>query len=279
MRRALLALALLLPGVAVGAQNVRSLPAFDVASIKIRTTPGDGPAQSPDRYTRTNVSLRDLIGDAYRLQRFEIVGGPDWGTGSVRFDVSAKASSIPSPEQMRLMVRRLLAERFAVRVHKETREMPVYVLRLSRADGRLGKQLNKTSVDCVATEAERKRTGERPSPAQADASPVCGSFLRARPGAGGITLRYQASGTSSGELASWLSPYVTRTVIDRTGLTGALDLDLAFNPAAPVTSTPLGDEAVSVFTALQEQLGLKLDSSKEPVDVLVIDDAQLPTPD
>ena len=109
--------------------------------------------------------------------------------------------------------------------------------------------------------------------------PVCNSFLMARPVSGKITLYYKTSGITSGELAAWLSPYVRRAVLNRTTLMGDFDLDLTFAPGdADVAAAP-AEDVVSIFTALEEQLGLKLEPDRAPVEVLVIDSAQLPTPD
>jgi uncharacterized protein (TIGR03435 family) len=270
---------LVMPVLMAHAQGVTDAPSFEVASIKVRTGPaGLPPPSSPDRYTQINASLRDLVLDAYGLQRYEVVGGPAWVAGSVRFDVAAKAPLVPTREQMRLMEQRLLAERFALRAHKETREMQTYVLRLARADGRLGGQLIRTPVDCDAIRADRT-LDTSPAPSPAGGQPVCTSISMAIPSAGGgITLRHRASGVTVGDLAAWLSPYVGRTIVDRTGLAGDFDLDLAFSPGALAAAAP-ADEAASIFTALQEQLGLKLDSASGPVDVLVIDGAEMPTPD
>jgi uncharacterized protein (TIGR03435 family) len=240
VRDALLLIALLIPALVVNAQNAGNVPAFEVVSIKVRTERGGGPQSSPDRYNRFNVSLRGIIQDAYGLQPFEIVGGPEWVTGSVRFDVMAKASSVPSRVDMRLMVQQMLRERFALRTHMEKREMPVYLLRLSREDGRLGAKLTTTKVDCAVVEC-------RPS-------------MIARPGsAGAVKLLYKANGVSSSELARWLAPYVGRAVIDRTGLTGDFDIDLAFD----LEGSSATSELVPVFAALPEQLGLKLDPGRE----------------
>jgi uncharacterized protein (TIGR03435 family) len=281
VRQALLLVALVIPALGVNAQDAGNAPTFEVVSVKVRTEAGGGPnTSSPDRYNRMNASLRGLVQDAYGLQSYEIAGGPEWVTGAVRFDVMAKASTVPSRDQMRLMVQHMLRDRFALRTHKETREMPTYVLRIARADGRLGEKLSRTPVDCAAIEAERIRNGETPKavPLRAGERPVCRTFLTARPRPGGaLTLHYQASGIDSGEFAGWLAPYLGRTVIDQTGLMGDFDIDLAFsldgNPGAPV------DETVSIFAALQEQLGLKVDAERGPVEVLVIDSAALPTPD
>jgi uncharacterized protein (TIGR03435 family) len=280
VRQGLLLVALLIPALGVNAQDAGTGPTFEVVSVKVRTERGGGPnTSSPDRYNRFNISLRGLMQDAYGLQSYQIAGGPEWVAGAVRFDVMAKASSVPTREQMRLMVQHMLRERFALRTHKESREMPIYVLRTARADGRLGAKLTRTLVDCAALEADRNRKGEAasPPPLRAGERPVCRSLQTARPGASGLTLHYQGSGIDSGEFAAWLSPYLGRTVIDRTGLSGDFDIDLAFslggNPGAPV------DETVSIFAALPEQLGLKVDADRGPVEVLVIDSAEMPTPD
>lgn len=258
MRRALLAIALLVPALGVNAQNAGDAPAFEVVSIKVRTEAGGGSIRSsPDRYNRFNTSLRDLVQDAYGLQRYEIAGGPEWATGSVRFDVMAKAPSVPSREQMRVMIQQMLRERFALRTHKETREMPVYVLRMARADGRLGEKLTRTTVDCAVVEC-------RPSQI-------------ARPRPGGVTLVYQNKGMDSVDFVRWLSPYLGRAVVDRTGLKGDFDIDLSFSPGGN-TGTPV-DDTVSIYAALQEQLGLKVDPDNAAVEVLVIDSAEMPTPD
>ena len=283
--RHLVSLVVLILGVVLTAQTPAS-PTFDVASIKVRTTPpapGSVRIQpSPDRYDRINISLRDLILDAYELQPYQLTGGPDWIIDAARFDVAAKASFAPSREQMVLMVQRLLAERFALRVHHETREMPTFVLRLARNDGQLGSQIKRTMVDCEAIKAERATKGATPPPTVSgpDNQPICGTRVSVRHlSPGRTTMRFQGSGVTSGELATWLSRNVPRMVVDRTGLMGAYDVDLSFNQddGMAVAAPSSADDAVSAFTALQEQLGLKLESSNGPVDVLVIDQAQYPT--
>jgi uncharacterized protein (TIGR03435 family) len=260
MRSTLLIVILLAAPLALDAQQARDVPTFEAVSIKQRITPGGGggPKDSPDRYNRFNISLRGLVQDAYGLSSYEIVGGPDWVAGTTRFDVMAKASSVPTREQMRLMLQQMLRERFALRAHMEPREMPVYILRMARDDGRLGPKLTKTTVDCDVVE--------------------CRASQIARPRPNGLTVQYKQNGVTSGDLAAWLSPYVIRTVIDRTGLSGRFDVELAFDPIGAVPGSPV-DEAVPIFAALPEQLGLKLEPSRELVDVLVIDSVEMPTPD
>jgi len=153
--------------------------------------------------------------------------------------------------------------------------MPVYLLRLARTDGRLGTQLKKTTVDCVAIRAERQRNT---TPASTNDPTLCTSRVLGLPGPAGMTLRYLASGISIGDLARWLTPYADRTVVDRTGLTGDYDVALSFSPSDVVPPNTGGDSPVILRTAVQEQLGLRLDSAREPVDILVIDSVQMPTP-
>ena len=157
----------------------------------------------------------------------------------------------------------------------------MYFLRPARRDGQLGKQISKTAVDCAAIRAERLRTGKDVEPSTDPSSPpICTSFLRARPTANGVALRYQTSGTSTGELAAWLSPYVGGSVVDDTALAGEFNVDLTFAPSTGPSPTPdAPNDASSIFTAMQEQLGLKLESGRAAVQVVVIDAVERPTPD
>jgi len=266
VKRGVLCVALLMAAPGVRAQDGLT---FEAASIKIQTAPGTPPVTSPDRYNTTSASLTDLVVDAYGVQRYQVVGGPEWARGSVRVAVMAKAPFVPSRDQIRVMVQRLLAERFVLRVHHDTRELPVYALRVARDDGRLGKQITPTTVDCATVKKEPRPPGERP---------VCGELQTADPrGSGGLKVSYQAGGITLGDFAAFLSQYAGRTVIDRTELTGDFDIDLSFHPRAAYAGAPA--ESVSYFTAVEEQLGLKLDSTKGPVEVIVIDSADMPTPD
>lgn len=269
-----------LGGVASIAQQPSSPPRFEVASIKVSTYAGGAePPSSPVRFVRVNSTLRELLRYAYDRPPFTVVGGPEW-VGTERFDVDATSASPASPAQTRLMVQRLLADRFALKTSTRMQEMLVYFLRPARRDGQLGKQINKTTVDCAAIRAERLRTGkDAERPTDPDAPPVCTSFMRARPTANGVSLRYQTSGTSASELAAWLSPYVGRSVVDDTALAGEFNVDLTFAPStgpSPLPDAP--NDALSIFTAVQEQLGLKLESGRAAVEVLVIDSVGRPTP-
>lgn len=232
-------------------------PSFDVASIKLnksRDSSSGSSTRPGGRLTVTNETLRQLIRDAYVLQDFQVVGGQGW-TSDDRFDIVAKAEGNPDADQIRLMLRSLLAERFHLIVHGETKEMPVYALVRAREDGKLGPSLIVSDVDCGGPTAQAR---------------PCGAHMNS--GSKGATL--VAVSTTMARLAASLSSQLQRIVLDRTGLAGGFDIDLRWTPeTAADTSGP------SLFTAVQEQLGLKLESTRGPVDLLVIDHVEPPTPD
>ncbi len=278
------------------AQNA-SPPAFEVASVKPNTSGtvqrGGGP--QPGRFVRSNVTLRQLIQMAYSQQAFdrrEISGGPDW-IDSERFDVEAKIDDgqagnlgrlyLPdgkgSPGLAYQMVKALLADRFKLVVHSETRDRPVYALVLARADRRMGPQLQRSAVDCDAVMAAIVANGRPPGPAKTGGAPPCSM--------GGGAGRLMGNALTMQQIGNGLSPYVNRVVRDRTGMAGNFDLDLAWTPApgeyaglGPFDhNAPAAAEATSIFTALQEQLGLRLEATTGPVDVIVVDRAERPSVD
>ena len=170
-----------------------------------------------------------------------------------------------------MMVRALLADRFKLKMHRESREQSVFGLVLARRDGQLGEHLKKSDTDCTLP------TAPRPGPIDLSVANQCGVIMG---GPGHMNFR----GVTMETLAAQLSSRVGRSVVDRSGLQGRYDLDVEFAPP-PVGSDgsdpTLGDrpssEAPSIYTALQEQLGLKLDSQKRSIDVTVIDSAERPT--
>ena len=236
-------------------------PRFEVVSVK-RNTSGDeegsiGPR--PGGYGMTNVPLRLLIIRAFELRSFQVAGGPGWIDGE-RYDLDARASEGTSPRQVYPMLRRLLAERFKLAAHIEKREQPVYALVTARADGRPGPQLKASTLNCSG------------QPDQSDQCAMGGSFT----GSGG-TLK--GVGQPLSVLATHVSTAVDRIVQDRTGLAGGFDFELAWSGSGLKAAPGAPSELPSVFTALQEQLGLKLEPSRGPIDVLVIDSVERPTPD
>ena len=243
-----------------------SQPRFDVASIKVnRANDGIVFNQSQKgRYTLVGYTLAALVRSAYRVQEFQIIGGPEW-VNSERFNVEATYSENPAggPTQTDLMLRTLLEERFKLAVHNETRDRPVYALVLARADRRLGPQLQKSATDCA--------TRKGPDGCGSSVGP---GFIRSR----GRTMAQFAESLSR---LTMTGSSLNRLIVDKTGLEGLYEVTLKFTPEnmPPPGAAPPGFPAVdpngpSIFTALQEQLGLKLDSQRAPVEVLVVDRAE-----
>jgi uncharacterized protein (TIGR03435 family) len=272
------------------AADASANPVFEVASVK-QNRSGEGfirVGMAPGgRFTATNVPLRQLILMAYQVQPFQIVGGPNWIT-SDRFDIVAKAAGdVPPPAPgvvgpMQLMMRTLLADRFKLTLHNEQKEMPIYALVLAKADGKLGPQLRQSTTDCASIMRAAAQRGGPPPPPSFNEPIQCG--MRVFPGA------LTAGGFPLSQLTQFLSSTVQRIVVDRTGLTGNFDLNMTWTPDQmpqgrgdpPPGAPPLpaiDPNGPSIFTAVQEQLGLKLESTKAPVDVLVVDRAEHPTED
>jgi uncharacterized protein (TIGR03435 family) len=247
-------------------------PTFEVASVKRNVSGADGSARNVGaggRMVFENVSLRQLIAAAYDIQAFQLIGGPAWAD-SDRFDVMARAATNAPLTQLNLMLRTLLADRFKLVVRVEQRELPRYTLLRARDDGRLGPALKPASVDCGRTGRGR---GTPIAGAPTGLPPGCRAFISPA----GIDF----AGQSIGELARVLSMATRRPVTDKTGLTGGYDLQLSFAPetggATVGDAAPIDPNAPSLFTALQEQLGLKLEPERGPVDVVVIESAEQPT--
>jgi len=235
--------------------------AFEVASVK-QNTSGDtegsiGPR--PGGYAATNIPLRLLIVRAYELRSFQVAGGPGW-IDSERFDLTARAAEGTPDREILPMLRALLLERFKLVVHTEQREQPVYALVTARSDGRLGPNLKRSTLTCSGQSDQNERCT------------MGGSFT-----GGGGTLK--GSGQPLTVLATHVSTAVDRIVQDRTGLAGRFDFELAWSGSRLNVAPGAASDLPSVFTALQEQLGLKLESARGPVDVLVIDSAERPAPD
>jgi uncharacterized protein (TIGR03435 family) len=252
-------------------------PAFETASIKESSGPSLG-TFAPDRFSRNNITLSLLLVYAHQMSEFQIVGGPDW-VRERRYDVLAKADSRPTADQMRMMVRRLLAERFSLKTHIETRELPRYALMMARTDRRLGPKLQPSKYDCPAIVAARGPDYRPPTgPPQPGDPPRCA--LMGRVGGGSQTTIME--GQPMPAIAKLLQPQAGRVVVDKTGLTGTYDVELETEPQVvpgiPANAFGVPREGLSLFTALPEQLGLKLESERGPVDVLVIDSVELPMP-
>ena len=247
---------------------------FDVASVKKNPLGGARVSVEtpPGRFQATNTPLRFLIRWSYRIAEPRIVGGPGW-IGVDRFDVSATASVEGwSGERARQMVRALLADRFGLAAHTETREMPIFVLTVAKP-GAFGQYLRPAAFDCQASD----------TPSRVVAGQVqCGLLVSQNGGSASL----RGGGMTMADFARTLGEYVDRPLVDRTGLTGRYDLELQFTAdrSALVGARPPGgldatadSDIPPLATALREQLGLRLDSERGPVEVLVIDRVAQPT--
>jgi uncharacterized protein (TIGR03435 family) len=244
-------------------------PQFDVVSIK-RTPENTGPgadfaAMPGGRLHVRNNEAMNLIGNAYDVPQYRITGGPDWLRAD-RYDMEAKTEGTPDRSQMMLMLQKVLADRFRLRVHRETREGPVYILSVAKGGARLSPSKD---GGCV----ERSAGVALPA---TETRPGCGNnWLRRR----GVNMAWTATRVDLGGVAGALAVFMRRTVIDKTGLSGFFDIDVELPPLQPeagVSDLSAVDSAVSVFTVLREQLGLTLESGKGPADYLVVDSVERP---
>jgi uncharacterized protein (TIGR03435 family) len=256
------------------------LPAYEVASIKpdksgtdmtmLRTTPVG--------FIATNVPLKMLIQQAYGVEDNQILGAPSW-IGSARFDIEAKVSSSEtdalrdlSPDQRRLMLQPLLADRFQLKVHTEVRDLPILALVVAKG----GPKLHEAKPGDTYPNGIKGFDGEPGGP----------GLMHMGPG------QLTAQGLAMSDVAKLLSQQLGRTVHDKTGLAAKYDFTLQWTPDRGASPMPGAAEpgqqgpgatlstdssGPSLFTAIQEQLGLKLDSQKGPVEVVIIDHVEAPS--
>ena len=295
-------------------QGAAESPTFEVASVKpaepqpegmmrVRMSGGPG-TPDPGQLTYTNVSLKNVMINAYDVNDYQI-NGPNW-LDRERFDIVAKIPQGTTKEQFRLMLQSLLAERFKLALHHETKELPMYALVLGKGGSKL-----KEAVEEDATTPQTAVPPPPPPPGRDEAAPVRlkmdadgmpqlpsgmgrnGVIMMTIYGSGGLRTRMVCKGQPVSALLATLSNLLGHPVVDATGLKGKYDITLDYAPdglhgpttmmpppppphdggdggGPPMASAPdLGGP--SIFTALQEQLGLKLEQRKGPVDLLVID--------
>lgn len=248
----------------------QTAPAFDVVSIK-RSAPnatGGSVGAPPGRFVMVNMDIRPLIGTAYGddVDTSDYIGLPGWAT-TERYDIDAKTPADAKPADIALMLRTALAERFAFKAHIETREQPIYELARVNPGGPLPSGLARVDVDCEALRESRGR-GEKPAlkPLPSGLFP-CDMSMR-----GGAGMELRSGGMKMADFGRSVQSGTGRIIVDKTGLEGFYAFTLRF------TGTPSPDSDVpSLFTALQEQLGLRLQAATAPVRVLVIDSIQRPT--
>jgi uncharacterized protein (TIGR03435 family) len=235
-------------------------PSFDVATIKPNdsgATSLQGLTMNGRNFATRNSSLADLIGFAYEVQMKQIVGGPDW-LEKDRYDIAAvpDQEGAPNVQQLRLMMQKLLASRFNLKFHHDQRDLSAYVLTV----GKNGQKLTPTQLK-----------GSLPG-------------MGMRPGNTGLTL--MMANARLADFTGFLQMLVLdRPVVDRTGITGRFDYSVTFTPddsefnghPPKLPQTETSDSAPNLFTAVQEQLGLKLDAQKTSVDVIAIDHVEKPS--
>jgi uncharacterized protein (TIGR03435 family) len=252
---------------------------FDVVSIKS----SDRSAQlrlgmTPGRLDLVAAPVRMVVGMVLPLRR--VFGWPD-GIDAERYTITAKMPDGAPQAAMLVAIRNLLKDRFKLVTHEETRELPIYNLVLARSDGRLGPGLKESSAECQAASKEYFEAARRGAPQQAPPAAVA-RCVSSQPGIGTLGLQGQALGS----FVNLLPQFVDRQVIDRTGLTGIYDLTLRWTPDAgtpsllglpPAAPPSVDPDAPNIFTAVAEQLGLKLEAGRGPVNVVVIDRLEKPT--
>jgi len=279
---------------------LQSPPRFEVASVKpVAFGPTRIEMPPTGRVNFTNASVKTLVRTAYRLENYQIIGGPDW-LDVDRFDVQARPAEDYQPPKLapcigadcpltpvQLMMQGLLADRFQLKMHREMREMPVYELTI----GKNGFKLKEVPEPAPREPGAPFPPPPPPPPPGTPPPTTAGALPTAPPGVMmGFPFGFSASAVAFAVLPSYLSQILGRSVIDRTGIKGIYDFKLAFSrdglpnnfpgpppPAGAPAPLIASDPAPSIFTALQEEMGLKLDSAKGMTEVLVIDSVQKPT--
>jgi uncharacterized protein (TIGR03435 family) len=265
-------------------------PAFEVASIRENTSNAVESSFGPraGRFRAVNTPLLDLLLWAYDIERFQLEAAPDW-VSAARFDIDAMVPegsparpvfNLADPSPLKLMLQTLLVERFNLVIERRTKESRVYELVLARSDGQLGPGLTRSTVDCEKLAAAARLAAPPAQPPAADAS-QCFTRMGAGVFSGGFVRMI--------DLAWMLSPRVDHKVIDRTGLPGRYAFTLTFTPSPEqlaelerdvppgIVEPPVDPNGPSIFAALQEQLGLRLESRRAPVETVVIKSIQRPS--
>jgi uncharacterized protein (TIGR03435 family) len=278
----------------VFAQTPGVRPSFEVASVKPNNSNSGNSTTNSNlgRLTARNVTVKSLLMQAYRVQAFQVIGGPGW-VETERFDIDAKAEegAVPpskapfDPSQIdptSLMVQSLLEDRFQLKLHRETREQPVYTLSIGK-DGPKFKAVDPEQSGPPPAPVAGVGPGRVPPPSAMGVGNMGTSVSN---GAGAMS----AHAVPMARFIAFLSSQLGRPVIDNTNMQGVFDFhvewtrdtNVSISPTAPSGAAPLppppdAPSGPSMFTAVQEQLGLKLDSGKGPVEVIVIDSVQKPS--
>jgi uncharacterized protein (TIGR03435 family) len=249
---------------------------FEVASIKpnVSGAAGGDTRRLPDgTFAATNISIRNLLGSAWPTGDFEYHNLPGWAISN-RYDITVKPPADTSPAQLQEMWRTFFKDRLRLEAHNEMRDAPIYALVVAHTDGRLGPQIKKSPHDCSALAAASPPAASPRSgpPSENEVMSGCGSlFLQGRMMTGGMLLSTFARSLGGS--------MVGRLVDDRTELDGYYAFTLTYAPPARsgADAVVAAGDAPSIFTALREQLGLKLEPARKPVLTVVIDHIEPPT--
>jgi len=249
-------------------------PQFDAASVKPNPSLALRHVILPPvggHLSTRNASLSLLIQTAYAVPSFQISGGPDW-MNSAGFDVDAKAEGNPSRSQVWLMLQSLLEDRFKLQIHRETKELPVYALTTAKSGLKMP----------AASEGDCTNLGTLPSPDGKAEHPLTGPCGDLMVGAYQPGMFLRGRQVPVAEFTRVLSGILGRPVIDKTGLAGKFDLNLDFSYDDLTVGIPKPAQSAdninpSILVAMQQQLGLKLESTRGPVEILVIDHAERPS--
>jgi|ERR1051326_802432 uncharacterized protein (TIGR03435 family) len=246
--------------VATATLGLAQPPKFDVASLKPTQSPGPSsvvrPSPSGDRYVGTNASLRLMIQVAYRLKAEQVVGGPDW-VATDTWDLNAKTDKPSTTEDLRLMLQDLLAERFHLKLRRDVKELPAYILSVDKAGAKLIPHQPAHGGDQWIDQPQQP-------------------FLHVKLSARYSTMDY---------FAFRLSQLMDRPVVNHTELKGGFDFELTYtrdlppnmSPGAMLNGQPIDTSGPTIFGALRQQLGLKLEAQKAPVEIQVIEHVEKPT--
>jgi uncharacterized protein (TIGR03435 family) len=287
MRKQLFGIALL-AGFSLGA-TAQSQPSsrFEVASVKPSPRDGQTTFRLPvagGQLTATGLPVRELVKFAYALLDFEVVGGPEWAAGE-RFDIAAKVEGDAPIEQVRGMMRTLLADRFKLVTRMQARERSVLALGFSDRNQTLGPKLQRAGAQCRQVLNVNGELLPLSRLAAITDSPNPDPKAPSRCGAMYVPGHISAREVNMKQFARGLSQIVGIPVVDKTTLSGYFDLDVEFSNEqallAPDATRPpdVDSNRPTIYAALQEQLGLKLSSDRAPVTVFVIDRVERPTPD
>ncbi len=269
MRASIIAALVVVCGTNLLSQGARPQLAFDVASVKpvADSTNGGGGWLPGGRFVMSQATLPTLIRMAYGLPDYRVVNASASWIDTDWFAVDARAPQIDGKtatrEQVAQMLQALLADRFKLVTRRETRELPIYTLVFARGDRRPGPQLRQSAIDCSTVEGRNRALATL-----AKDHMVCGTTMG--PTAAGL-MSFTADGVQFSQLPALAAFLLQREITDRSGLSGLFDWTIRW-AAEPTVDGP------SFLTALEDQLGLKLEAGRGPVELLIIESAERPTP-